>query len=71
MRKFEFSDISDKLEIVCQSLLYQADICTSALLYKGKSFEGLPSDNFPIEITSNAYLSCYLIHYLLCLDSIS
>ena len=73
MPKFEFSDISDKLELVCQSLLYQADICTSPLLYQGKvlSFEGLSSDNFPIEITSNTNLSCYLILYLLFLDSIS
>ena len=73
MPKFEFSDISDKLEPVCQSLLYQADICTSPVLYQGKvlSFEGLSSDNFPIEMTSNSYLSCYLIFYVFCLDSTS
>ena len=34
--KFEFSGISDKLELVCQSLLNQAEIFTSSSLHQDK-----------------------------------
>ena len=34
--KFEFSGISDKLELVCQSLLNQAEIFTTPLLHQHK-----------------------------------
>ena len=36
-RKFEFSGISDKLELVCQSLLNQAENFTS-ISYQDKNF---------------------------------
>ena len=34
--KFQFLDILDKFELVCQSLSYEAEICTISALYQDK-----------------------------------
>ena len=36
-REFEFSGISDKLELVCQSLLNQAEIFTTPSIHQDKN----------------------------------